>query len=369
MSFVAEKKHPTKDLILKKYTKKAFYKAAWDEETINARGHVFDLEGNPVNAPFKKFFNMNEHPSTLDQGWAEEMANRPDDFVISKKYNGHLCILFYDGEEWINTTSGSFEHEFIEPDREILRQSGYTDEWLNDNIPKDVTLMFEIIASYDEHLMYHDHHAEFGGDVAVFLCASSISGEEYMNLNAIEMFEKPKAKTWSLREFLLYEYGAIVGDSSDMLDLLHRMKEEEGTEGYIITDTKTKERMKIKTDWFIRERYKFQFDGTKTKKIFIQYPNPEDAFALIPEELHEQYQGILDIYDEFLLLTEERLMGVVFALYKYYKDRQTMKKAISSYEGIEESDKRVFYSYVDGKDIAPLVRKVFSERFENFDLV
>ena len=57
---IAVQKHPTEDLWIYNYTKKAQYEGAWTEETLTARGLILDAAGNVVAHPFRKFFNLEE---------------------------------------------------------------------------------------------------------------------------------------------------------------------------------------------------------------------------------------------------------------------------------------------------------------------
>src|SRR5690554_3440455 len=166
--FVAQRKHPEKDLTLKCYTKSAFYKKHWTNETINARGHVYDSNNNLVSCPFKKIFNMNEHQSTERSYLIELLNDHWHEVLEYKKWNGHLSIMFNYQEEWCLSTKGSFDHDFVPLDRIIIEQSGYAGEVL-DEIPEEWTLMFEIIADYDPHAMTDDHIKEIGDEHAVLI--------------------------------------------------------------------------------------------------------------------------------------------------------------------------------------------------------
>lgn len=58
---VTIQKHPVHDLLIFNYTAVCQFEAAWDEETLMARGLITDPEGVIGARTFRKFFKLSEH--------------------------------------------------------------------------------------------------------------------------------------------------------------------------------------------------------------------------------------------------------------------------------------------------------------------
>jgi len=130
---ITVQKHPDADLFIYNYTNKAQYDRVWNEITLQCRGLILDADFNIVARPFKKFFNLEEHP-------ANEIPTGP--FEVYEKIDGSMGILY-----WLNNapriaTRGSFISEQALHATEILNaQYRHTFDQLN----KNVTYIFEII--------------------------------------------------------------------------------------------------------------------------------------------------------------------------------------------------------------------------------
>lgn len=293
-------------LVLRKYTKRVFYKGLWNDETINARGHVTDLDGNPVATPFKKFFNVGEHETTSRENVLDRLKNDADIMFRDKKWNGHLSICYMHHGVMKNHTAGTFNHEFNVDDERIIRSMGYSE----DNIPQGTTLMFEIIGLHDKHLMTDTHIAELGGECAVLLGATDENGEPIPREDYMTYFMSTgvtNLKAFGERVRISDELDQLSMFPETYLDLLFA---QENTEGYILICPLDNWRVKVKTSWFIRNRYLRQFNHLKTSKIFIEHFDTGKAFDVIPEELYDNYRNICKVYkmmqseNQYLSLTD-----------------------------------------------------------------
>lgn len=373
---VRKKKHPTKDLYIHSYSKKAFFKKAWNEETINSRGHVYDANGKCLSSPFKKFFNIGENHLSEKSDVVSMIFHHWSEVNLAKKWNGHLCIVFHDGENWINTTSGSFEHDFIELDRLILEESGYTSDFFS-YIPEDHTLMFEIIADYDPHVLTEKHKEEIGGEGAVIIGVNDrITGLEVDGWR--ESIKKVFAQMTSdgtieriplIPEVVPSSYFWDPVDEEDVEDFIEELRKNKNTEGVIISIPSIHYKVKLKTDWFIKERYKFQFNTDKTKKIFDDYEDSEEAFLKIPEEFHNEYQKIFDDYLAFTVEYKERLMEAAENIYKAYKTKDTVFGYIDKCNELGDLEKKAMKAFYTNIGLQPCIKDLFMLHYKKFSLV
>lgn len=76
----------------------------WTMPLRLCRGIVFDLDGNLVALPFRKFFNLGENQETMP-----DALPRGYPFDASRKMDGHLAIIFRYVDQILMTTRGSFD--------------------------------------------------------------------------------------------------------------------------------------------------------------------------------------------------------------------------------------------------------------------
>lgn len=319
MKYINRKSHAHLPLTIECYTKATFLDRAWDEQTINARGHVYDEAGNLVSCPFPKIFNIGETPETQRHVVEDLLARHISEVCIYDKYNGHLAILFNYQGEWINTTKGSFDHEFIDDDRKCIANSGLSDDVL-DTLPSNWTLLFEIIGEHDPHTMTPVHQNHEGCDNFAVLLGIYDRDTQKMVPAWEDAFESRLdglvefpcvARSRDLAEIMptiaqpVSAYGDVSLDEAlghrraIISDIIDGMYEERDTEGYVIHIPSIDYRVKVKTHWFLVERYKHQFDNKKTKKIFLRHGSSEQAYEMIPEELHDAYTKVIEDFNEF----------------------------------------------------------------------
>lgn len=126
------------DLVLYCYTQKCNYEKNWNEITKQARGVIFNrITGECIAKPFYKFFNLNEVEET-------RLENLPkESYEVFDKVDGSLGILYWQGDQPMIATKGSFDSPQAYEAMKILIEKGYHIH-LKD-FSKDITLLFEII--------------------------------------------------------------------------------------------------------------------------------------------------------------------------------------------------------------------------------
>jgi hypothetical protein len=366
-SFVNVKEHEEKDLFIHTYKKKAFYKKHWTEETINARGHVYNREGNLLSCPFPKFFNMDETKLTSRSAWVERIKEHPSNIILDTKWNGHLSILFNDGDEWINTTKGSFDHEWIGADRDLIEKAGFTDAVL-ECLPPEWTFMFEIISYYDPHLMT-SRYMQTGGDRAVLIGVndriSQLPVERSLLIAACdEMGIKAPSDYTTIEEVM---ETIKTDDPGVVIDYLFGLQD---TEGFILHDLTDHFRVKIKTDWFVKNRYLYQFGHDKTKKIFLEHYDSDTAYEIIPEELYDAYETIMDDCEEFLDAAYCSLMEILQVGFASYKTKEATYAWVKQHGQLHHRDKESLLMYAEGDDnLDYYLRESFAESYGDLSLV
>lgn len=280
-------------LVLRKYTKRVFYKKLWNADTENARGHVTDLNGNPIASPFNKFFNLDENVKTSREAAIVELDERGYQMYRDTKWNGHLSIMYKHKGLLLNHTSGTFDHPFNKDDRRIIEATGFNEI----NVPESWTLMFEIIGNHDKHVMTDRHIAELGGERAILLGVHSADGRPIHRNEYMAHFIKhgvTELSTFGKRVRVADEMRDMGVTASEYLDFLLNQS---FVEGSILYNPVTQWRVKLKTKWFIKARYLKQFSHERVQTLWLKHYDSGAAYDKIPEELHAEYKDICDGFE------------------------------------------------------------------------
>lgn len=273
------------------FTKDAFYKKVWDEQTIKARGLYINIPKQKVVArAYDKFFNVNECPETKLDSLQNRMQFPATAYV---KENGFLGIVSYnpDNDELFITTKSN-------PDGDYAR---WLREELFDLVPSDgiqkmkdyakaynVSFVFECIdTKRDPHIIEYDRDQLFLLDVVY----NDINYRKLPFDQLCEVSEqigiphKEKAKVFeSWSEFYDWYYEVIAEDYK------YRGK---NIEGFVVEDS-TGFMFKLKLAYYnfwkfmrgiahetIRRGY---IDGKKTSSLATPLANHFYAWA---KTLHE----------------------------------------------------------------------------------
>lgn len=139
------------------FTRKAFEKGRWNNETVKARGLFIDTINNRIVARgYEKFFNINEQESSKLFN-LKRLFEYDDEVVAYKKYNGFLGILSYYNDnlqfhskstkegEYVNYFKNLFYKQYNEDQIKIIT------EYLKNN---NVSITFEVIdLQNDPHII------------------------------------------------------------------------------------------------------------------------------------------------------------------------------------------------------------------------
>lgn len=292
-------------MTLLKYSRNCFHSFDWDDFTMRCRGLVIDEEGNPLNNPFIKMFNLDEHPDYTMDSLVGRMRNEP--YEILDKSNGHLCILFCYGGKWFNVTSGSFDGDFCKPDRKVLEDNGVLDYLETHPAWENCTFMFEMIVDYDKHTCYKRQTDLYGHNVPVLIGMRSNKIDRDYSWDAMNVVATvggfPVVRNHKRARDIIY------GTWSEDV-FINGLYDVKGIEGYIIK-FQDGTRYKIKTKEYLFARYMKEISSEgKMKKLFIHHFLDEDAAkADIPEEYHHLWDRMKSHYDNFSDTLNQVFMG------------------------------------------------------------
>jgi DNA-dependent RNA polymerase auxiliary subunit epsilon len=300
---IAKKSFKGNEYSLACYTKKMFYSFDWDNTTIKNRGIIYDQEGNQINRPFEKIFNLDETPNTETTVINELMASG-ESYEILDKVNGHLIIVSYDikNDVLFMTTKGSFDHEFAEAVKEWSFKDNNVEKRIR-HAKYNITFLFEVLAEYDKHLMYEKQIEQYSfGKPNVMVLLGAINNETGESYNHSELesfgfeFSVPTVKRFHFLE-------ESVKDVSTLLD-------KTGIEGYIIHFPHIGFRVKVKTREYIKLRYQKKLQPENLVKTFVK-----SGFQGLYRKLDEEIYPLIEALEEDFLdfLEKEHLLKDSFS--------------------------------------------------------
>lgn len=243
------------------FTRKAFYKGAWDEQTVRARGLFLDKNtGAVVARGYDKFFNIGQSgaPATIrdlaTDAAREARDNECYNVTLRKKRNGFLAIVStINGNLTVLSKSGitaySREAERILHDQigdagcERLRRV------LADN---NLSATFECISKRDPHMVHYTK------DEMIFLDFIHNAPDydpvpldaAFTTIRAVDP-SMPVAESKTLAYWWMWE------NATDLAGIIARMADRassEHAEGYVVSygDGRV---AKIKTRWYTRAKW------------------------------------------------------------------------------------------------------------------
>jgi len=253
------------------YTDQCVYDSAWDDLTLNSRGHIFDVHtGECLAWPFSKFFNLGENKRSLP---GEFDWQRP--FDIYEKMDGWLGVLYRDEGSFKVATRGSFHSTGAR------WASAFVQSLDLSCLPEEATLCFEII--HPQHKIILNY-----GDLQSLVVLAAFerhSGREY---------PREQVQSWT-DEIGLPLVNRL--DPMSLEELLHSQQQREQCEGFVLRFADGR-RVKVKTEWYLRLAHIMSnLSPIAVWETLCDGRVPAEYLIRIPEELRataEQYQAVLE---------------------------------------------------------------------------
>lgn len=280
--YITARRHPSLPLTIYNYTKKAQFEGYWNETTRKCRGLVLDDDGEViVNAP-PKFFNRGE-------------SYAPKIFlpraIITEKLDGYYISVTKSSKYGLIVTSrGSFTSKYVTAAQKFITPA------VQENLLPDISYFCELLQDFpgDEDTIVMRHPEP----LLVCWAIRTQDGEE-LSPPALSPF--PFAQRIGLSTLKSYL--------------------EDEVEGVVAFDQKKRERVKIKTAWWL-ERHKM-ISGFSKRKIWEIMKNGDlvsekiDLDELLPQamtwerelnkDFHSLWTKVLSADDQTNQLTDKEL--------------------------------------------------------------
>ena len=243
------------------FTRKAFYKGAWDAQTVRARGLFLDKNtGEVVARGYDKFFNIGQSgaPATIrdlaKEATREALENEHHNVTLRKKHNGFLAIVASVNGNLVVLSKSGITAYSREAERILRAQIGDAGcerlrRVLADN---NLSATFECISKNDPHMVYYTK------DEMIFL--DFIHNSEYydpMPLDAAFTVIRTVDPLMPVAESKILAYWWMWENDADLDGIITRMAEKasrEHAEGYVISYGDGR-MAKIKTRWYTRAKW------------------------------------------------------------------------------------------------------------------
>ena len=258
-----------KGMTIYQYTEFTQFESLWNNCTLNARGIVFDDDGDLVQRCIPKFFNHDE-PDGIK---VEKLMLKEQLPVVQEKLDGSLIKITKDQKHGLAITSkASFESDQAKMAKEIVGENNY-------NFKEGWTYHFELIHPDNQIVL------SYGDERKLVLLAiiDNKTGKDIDIYSDEFKFEKPK----------LYSYETLLDVNTLNKDGLH--------EGVVVNYGSY--RLKYKTDEYIRlHRIVTEFTP---KRVWEALSSGQRIDRMnIPEEfikwLNETENELLAKYSELL---------------------------------------------------------------------
>lgn len=242
--------------ILLKYSNKADFH---DEIVKECRGLILKkiyangkIDYQVVCYPFQKFFNFGEY-GTLDF-----FKNENELYSVTAKIDGSLMKLFFDDGKWHLSTNGridafktpafrnvTFGDAFVE----ALGKYGFTYSDFLSKLLKNETYLFELVTPYN--CLTVDYNDKY----YIYYLAS------YDNFTFSELNERSY-----LCNFIDVPSIFFTKDVDEILEYVKSLPK--NNEGVVVQRISDKQRVKIKTEWFVKAFY--YHNGVFSKKTILE---------------------------------------------------------------------------------------------------
>lgn len=301
--------HPTLPLAILNYTDKATFDGWWTELQQRCRGLVVEWKVDQprcrviINSP-RKFFNHTEPLAPNTKGWL------PSDVWVSEKLDGYYISVRDDSEYGLIVTSrGSFGNKYVDAAKKLLPK----------DFAKDTDYFCELCQDFpgDENIIVARH-------------------------------PQKRLVCWGVNETVPMRdnTGGWTGHIASRLSPRGYFDHMDGeNEGVVAYNLRTKERVKVKTQWYLMmHRMISQCTFKRVLEIYMgggevcspkvgrytttytdaQGETHEIDFTKIPEEVFAKMEEwSIEICQEF-----DKVCQLVIADYKAYKDKTPKEYAL-----------------------------------------
>lgn len=178
LGYINKKKHPKFPIWIYNITSKCKKELYWNYTTLSCRGLILDESGKIIARPFQKFFES-------QQVYNEIRMLLPTEKIRYEKLDGALGILYWFKNQPYITSKNNFDHALGQIATTLL----YNDYLTTTSIPRDTTLLFEIISDKNSFtIIYNQKKIVLIGSINIF-SGKNVSIKNEINFNTPKVID------------------------------------------------------------------------------------------------------------------------------------------------------------------------------------
>jgi len=322
------------------YSDECVFSRAWDEITLNSRGHVFNMKtGECVARSMKKFFNLGEN---MDVMFDKLPWDKP--YEVYEKLDGWLINILRHKGKFLASSRGSFHSEGAQWASSFIQTKDLS------FLPDEVTLVCELISPDYKIIL------DYKGERTLYVLAA-------FNRHTSEEYPRSKVEEWAKLADLPI---VTKHDSLKIEDCLKIAKEMEGREGFVIRFADGR-RVKVKTDWYCHiAKIMSNMTPISLWECMKDGKVPGERMREIPEELRplaEQYKDKIE--GQFSKLKDD-VIGRLKPLLEKYKDSGDRKSFAMEVADMPHLTKRCSFLLLDKKSIDQVIMNEIYPKANNW---
>jgi RNA ligase len=299
-----------------------------------ARGLIFDRDGNIMSRPFHKFFNVNERAETQTH---EIDMSQPH--VIMEKMDGSMIRpILVDGYLRLATKMG-VTNVAMEAEAWLAAQDSEYKDWLRVYMANGYTPIFEWVSPFNQIVLAYEIE-----DLVLLAIRDNVTGE-YLDLNEeLEAIYCPFT--------VVRSYGSMEGN---ILEYIARQRGAEGREGDIIRFADG-HMLKVKNDWYVRIHKtidRITFDRNIVDLIINE--EVDDVIPMLPTAQVERIRGFETRFWAAFKVKEDMLLADRDICSQLYEDDR--KRIALEYIPTlpNKADAQFVFRMLDGHNIRDLL--------------
>lgn len=291
-----------------------------------ARGLIFDRDGNLMSRPFHKFFNINERDETQ-----MNVIDMSQPHVVMEKMDGSMIRpILVDGYLRLATKMG-VTNVAMDAEAWLAAQDPSLKKWLRRCVEDSVTPLFEWISPFNQIVLAYEE-----ADLVYLGTRCNTSGWYMMDASGNRFNTVPR-------------YGSVEGNISDYIA---RQRGAEGREGDIIRFADG-QMLKIKNDWYVRIHKtvdRIVFDRNIVDLIINE--EVDDVLPMLPQV---QADRVRDFESRFWAAFKETEAGIaeIYIDATRYESRKDVATIFA--KTVDKTVMPFIFRMLDGNDLRELM--------------
>lgn len=310
----------------------------WNKDNLIFRSSLWNSDGVLISASFKKFFNWNEAPTTVDHPSDNEKIE-----FLTKIDGSLLAVSKYSGEV-IARTRGTSNADTLKNGSEIAYfKMKYPEVFNFDDDTSAYTRIFEWTTPTNKIILDYGTEPELWYIGKIYHDRYKYASQDELDNECEKLGVKRPSR---------YDFDNII----NMIESVQAFK---GIEGVCVYFNKGQDIRKVKgLDYLAKHRFKSQASFDNTLDVFFQFGKPQykefekNLIETFDYECYEMVRGyasqICDAYKQ----ADKILDGMRNFIDKLDKQETRKYKAMKIQEAYGKTNRCAFaFSLLDGKDV------------------